>query len=252
MQRLAAVLAVLCCGLLAGAAIDASQNAPRAQFDNLEEHFDTDRSASNRKRDSPTGSGRFFRVCSPTNCRGRAATIRSGSCGSPGTAAGRFFDSGFVRWSAHRRQLRVLPHDRVSARPCGTQDARHGRPWQPRQPAGLCAFSSYRRGRSALQCRRTVEGHRRPDEPFVDAEDAGTECCSSPVRAARFSGRKRIRVDGSRSRVGRGTYRSVQSDQVPPPETADRHEHRQRRHDAVVEHERAHGDPLGWADDFVS
>ena len=38
-QRLAAVLAAFCCALLAGAAIDASQNAPRAQFDNLEEQF---------------------------------------------------------------------------------------------------------------------------------------------------------------------------------------------------------------------
>jgi len=38
-QRLAAVLAVFCCALLAGAAIDASQNAPRATFDNPEEQF---------------------------------------------------------------------------------------------------------------------------------------------------------------------------------------------------------------------
>ena len=38
-QRLAALLAVLCCGLLAGGVLDASQNAPRAQFDNLEEQF---------------------------------------------------------------------------------------------------------------------------------------------------------------------------------------------------------------------
>ena len=44
----------------------------------------TDRSASNRKKGSLTGSGRLFRAYSPTNCRGPAATTRSGSSGSPG------------------------------------------------------------------------------------------------------------------------------------------------------------------------
>ena len=82
MQRLAAVLAVLCCGLL-----QARRSMPRRtrrgpSSTTSRNSSNTDRSASNRKRDSLTGSGRLFRVYSPTNCRGPAATTRSGSLGA--------------------------------------------------------------------------------------------------------------------------------------------------------------------------
>ena len=140
-QRLAAHLSSLCCGLLAGAAIDASQTPPRAQFDSLEEHFKYGSVGIESEEGLPYWIWQVLPRVFADKLPGPAATIRSGSSGSPVTScrsASR--RSGSVRWSAHRRQLRVLPHERVSARPGGTADARPGGPGNLVDPQAYVRF----------------------------------------------------------------------------------------------------------------
>ena len=252
-QRLAAVLAVLCCGLLAGAAIDASQNAPRAQFDNLEEQF----KYGSVGIESEEGFPYWLWQALPR--------VFADKLPRPGG-----YDSfGFVWEPGHELPVGFStadlfggPRIAVNCAFCHTSAYRL-------DPAGPRTLVTAGPGNLVNPQAYVRFLHTVADDPRFNAGELlkaidGLTNLSwmrrmqyrmlliPGTRRALQRQKKAIRVDGSQSRLGRRAYRSVQSDQVPPAETADRHEHRQRRHDAAVEHERAHGDSLGRADDVVS
>ena len=225
MQRLAAVLAVLCCGLLAGAAIDASQNAPRAQFDNLEEQFKYGSVGIESEEGIPLLDLAGASACIRRQiAAGPAATTRSGSSGSPATSC--------------RSDFRQRICSAVRASPSTARSATRARIGSTRRvprtlvtagPGNLVNPQAY------VRFLHTVA-----DDPrfnageLLKAIDGLTNLSwmrRMQYRMLLIPGTRRalqrqkeaIRVDGSQSRLGRGAHRSVQSDQVPPPEAADRH-----------------------------
>ena len=231
-----------------GRAIDASQKPP-PQVDSIEDQF----KYGSVGIESEEGDALLDLAGAAASLRRQAAahqaaTDRSASCGSPAASF----------QSASRRQISLAADESPSTAPSATR-RRTGWNQQVRgrlSPAGpgnlvnpqaYIALPACRRRGSALQRRRAAVGDRRPDESLVDAADA-ISMAAHPRHATRASAPEtRVRVDGSKCRLGPRPHRSVQSGQVRHSQAADRRHHRECRHDAAVEHEGAAARCTGMA-----